>query len=402
MTVIHLKSRLGVVSRRSSSALERSRYQTKSLRGRGGLSRSLHHVLYLPTRAPEWAACPEMLWHAAGLAERRHDATEARTIDVTWPRQLPTGLIPSFCARLATDFVAGGYAMQADGEVVPASDLKENPHVHFQVATRRLSGDGFAATKCRRHERLWRRGGGVAIRERIAQALREAAREAGIEVEVRQGPDEARICPPEPRLRRDAIEEAKPLLEQRRRSLADLRAVCDEIAALEEAIRVELEAHETQARDGGVQSPDNEAPIEQARPVAAPILLEELPVPVPRRAAAPDPDATADFQAWRRRAERALDAVRPGRDRRRVGALRSGADSSTSGHVSTDEPMERQPNAWPRITTNAPNLLGREQGAVGECAGATALGRGRHVHTVQRASAFPDETAPDDAPAGPP
>src|SRR3546814_11043516 len=40
-----------------------------------------HSELMLPTDAPEWAADRQRLWHGAGLAETRQNATVARELE---------------------------------------------------------------------------------------------------------------------------------------------------------------------------------------------------------------------------------------------------------------------------------------------------------------------------------
>jgi len=138
-----------------------------------------HHEVLLPDGAdPRFANCA-VLWNAAEAAERRKDSQVAREIVLALPadRELTTAdrieLARSFAEQ---HFVAKGLAVQLDvhaphkergeGEGAFAEGTggdHTNWHAHLLITTRRLEGEGFAATKARDLDPEVRRAGSRAV-----------------------------------------------------------------------------------------------------------------------------------------------------------------------------------------------------------------------------------------------
>jgi hypothetical protein len=149
----------GGVSRREGwSAPGRSEYQM-GLERRGGVAGAkrrsgnpvthMRHWLLLPKGVDPAIWMRDIIWTAAGKAETRKDAREARFFDISWPRELPTAFIEGFVAELYAPLVAMGLAVQVDWETSPADDGLPNDHLHGLISTRALSNDGFSGGKCR-------------------------------------------------------------------------------------------------------------------------------------------------------------------------------------------------------------------------------------------------------------
>jgi len=138
-----------------------------------------HHEVLLPDGAdPRFADCA-VLWNAAEAAEKRKDSQVAREIVLALPtdRELTTAdrieLARSFAEQ---HFVSKGLAVQLDVHA-PHKDRGEgegafaegtggdhtNWHAHLLITTRRLEGEGFAATKARDLDPEVRRAGPRAV-----------------------------------------------------------------------------------------------------------------------------------------------------------------------------------------------------------------------------------------------
>jgi len=138
-----------------------------------------HHEVLLPDGAdPRFADCA-VLWNAAEAAERRKDSQVAREIVLALPadRELTTAdrieLARSFAEQ---HFVSKGLAVQLDvhaphkergeGEGAYAEGTggdHTNWHAHLLITTRRLEGEGFAATKARDLDPEVRQAGSRAV-----------------------------------------------------------------------------------------------------------------------------------------------------------------------------------------------------------------------------------------------
>ncbi len=138
-----------------------------------------HHEVLLPEGAdPRFADCA-VLWNAAEAAEKRKDSQVAREIVLALPadRELTTAdrieLARSFAEQ---HFVSKGLAVQLDvhaphkergeGEGAYAEGTggdHTNWHAHLLITTRRLEGEGFAATKARDLDPEVRRAGTRAV-----------------------------------------------------------------------------------------------------------------------------------------------------------------------------------------------------------------------------------------------
>ncbi len=114
-----------------------------------------HHAVLLPEGAAERFAQSGVLWNAAEAAERRKDAQVAREIVLALPANAEIStedriaLTRSFAAE---HFVAQGLAVQLDVHAPHGAEEESeraNWHAHLLITTRRIEGNGFAATKAR-------------------------------------------------------------------------------------------------------------------------------------------------------------------------------------------------------------------------------------------------------------
>jgi len=138
-----------------------------------------HHEVLLPEGAdPRFADCA-VLWNAAEAAERRKDSQVAREIVLALPadRELTTADRIELARTFAEQhFVSKGLAVQLDvhaphkergeGEGAFAEGTggdHTNWHAHLLITTRRLEGEGFAATKARDLDPEVRRAGSRAV-----------------------------------------------------------------------------------------------------------------------------------------------------------------------------------------------------------------------------------------------
>jgi ATP-dependent exoDNAse (exonuclease V) alpha subunit len=110
----------------------------------------VHKEILLPEDAPDWMGDRAALWDAAEDAADRSTrpdtAQTARAIDAALPR----GLAREEQIELARDFaaeafVARGMAVDLAIHDAPASDGGRNAHVHYLVATREVTPEGFGA-----------------------------------------------------------------------------------------------------------------------------------------------------------------------------------------------------------------------------------------------------------------
>ena len=151
----------------------------------------VHKEILLPEGAPGWMGDRAALWDAAEDAADRSTrpdtAQTARAIDAALPR----GLAREEQIEMARDFaaeafVARGMAVDMAIHDAPASDGGRNAHVHYLVATREVTPDGFggvnrewARAEVLREWRMeWEAAADLAM-ERAGVMERETAAESG-------------------------------------------------------------------------------------------------------------------------------------------------------------------------------------------------------------------------------
>jgi MobA/MobL family len=161
----------------------------------------LFGAVFLPEDAPAWASEPVTLWQGASAAERRRDAVEARTLEVSLPRELPTQNAIAAMSDLAAWFRDLGLCVQLDLHDGEALDGGRNPHAHLMISTRSLTSTGFENRKSEALEQAFRRDRGRWLRQHISNVINKAGRETLKQDVVYSGPL-AKLTPPEPRLPR--------------------------------------------------------------------------------------------------------------------------------------------------------------------------------------------------------
>lgn len=152
--------------------------------------------IFLPNGAPSRLLDPQVLTDELNWAERRKDAQLARSLNVA----LPVELLPEQRKQLLRDFcndmfVSQGYCVAAAihcGEITPSRrmadlepvhELDKNPHGHLLVPFRMVDKGGFQSTKqqSRVHNN---RKYLIKLRERWAEYINRAYREAGLDLSV--------------------------------------------------------------------------------------------------------------------------------------------------------------------------------------------------------------------------
>jgi hypothetical protein len=208
--------RFGFVQRiKGQTAGGRSTYQTFGFVGgstpkvySGPSNRHVFHGLFLPATAPSWARDKRNLWDQASAAERRMDAVEGRTLEVSLPRALPQEAAIEAMEKLALWFAELGVAVQLDVHDSPANDGERNPHAHFLISTREMSERGFEPKKSKVLNDVFGTRKGRWMHEQVASIINSAAlKRIGQEV-VYSGPG-PRMGLPEPRLPRWAAKTAE-------------------------------------------------------------------------------------------------------------------------------------------------------------------------------------------------
>lgn len=252
---------LAVVSRSEGhSAAKRAAYQSCGMivdheGQRFNFSRkAAEHVETIMLAAPDvpdWARNPESLWQRAAAAERRVDAQEARILDFSMPRAVPTELWESCVRHVYGPFIDMGMVMQIDIHDSPASDGGRNINVHGLGTLRMIDGDNFAKRKNREWNDIFRERNGRAIRELFAERLTTFCREHSIDYQGDARPNAVRDLPdPEPELPRWNFEYAgrtgempealAALHDHRRRRREWEAALVEEIEAALELKRLEI------------------------------------------------------------------------------------------------------------------------------------------------------------------
>jgi hypothetical protein len=217
-------------------------------------------ALLLPEgRLPEWATDAGELWRRAAAAERRADAQESRTIDLTLPRAIPAALRLDCARYVFAPLVEAGMAIQLDVHCPRAVDGEEQPHVHGQATLRRLTVEGFSPKKERAWNDLFMKNGGREMRAQFAFRLNQWCADHGVDVTVdhRSHADRGLAQQPEAdipawmfdRVRQtgETLEPLADLLAVRaaRRQGLDVTAAADKAEAMAGAAAVEAKAIET-------------------------------------------------------------------------------------------------------------------------------------------------------------
>ena len=262
--------RLGIVQRsRRQRAIVRSAYQ------RGGAARlsdgsvvdysdrndHVAHFMLAPEGTPAWATDCEQLWMRATAAEKRADAQEARTIEISFPRALVREDWIELARRLGRLLIRHGMVVQIDIHCPVACDGLPNPHAHVMATMREIDNNGFDRLKARHWNKLFH-GQARALRRDWARILNEHCRQRGIDYHADHRSNAERGLPPaELRLHRWNIQHYKrtgqktAALEKRDRE----RAAKAEIARLEAECE-KIESEFDLARADAEPPPSAEAP----------------------------------------------------------------------------------------------------------------------------------------------
>lgn len=216
-------------------------------------------LMLTPQDAPDWTRSPESLWQCAAAAEMRVDAQEARIVDFSMPRSVPTELWGACIRHVYEPFIDMGMAMQIDIHDSPASDGGRNINVHGLATLREFDGDGFASRKNRAWNDRFRERNGRAVREAFAERLTEFCQGHGIEYVGDPRSNAERDLPnPEPHLprwnfeafRRDGEmpETLATLQEHRARRCEWEAARAEQIEAALDLARIETRIRERRQR----------------------------------------------------------------------------------------------------------------------------------------------------------
>lgn len=152
--------------------------------------------VFLPDGAPLCLLDPQVLTDALDRTERRRDAQLARSFHLALPVELSpeqrVQLLRDFCNDM---FVSQGYCVAAAihcGEITPSRrmadlepvhELDKNPHGHLLVPFRMVDKEGFQSTK-RQSRTHNNREYLIKLRERWAEYINRAYREAGLDLSV--------------------------------------------------------------------------------------------------------------------------------------------------------------------------------------------------------------------------
>lgn len=259
---------LGVVSRSEGhSAAKRAAYQScgrivdhegEAFDFTRKAAEHIRTIMLTPQGAPEWAHHPESLWQRAAAAEKRIDAQEARILDFSMPRAVPSALWDRCVCYVYQPFIDMGMAIQVDIHDSPATDGGRNVNVHGLVTLREFAGDSFASRKNRVWNDRFRERSGRVIRGMFAERLTAFCRQHDIAYQGDARSNVARNLPhPEPELskwnfeawkRGEAPEAFAALLSHRARRRGWEAAKAEEIEAALELAKVESRIRERRQR----------------------------------------------------------------------------------------------------------------------------------------------------------
>ena len=204
----------GVLQRtKGQSAASRSDYQRfgfvvsgTEIKLYGDVGDTLHlHKIFLPNGAPKYLNSAVELWSTAASAERRRDAVEARTVDVTLPQNISLKANLEISCAIAQHFANRGVGVQLDVQSSIASDGSDNIHAHLILTVRKIHADGFDRLKDRELERSFWAGRfrGREMREFLVEIINSIAVKRGYPLQVfAESHFERGLAPPEVRLDR--------------------------------------------------------------------------------------------------------------------------------------------------------------------------------------------------------
>lgn len=140
-------------------------------------------VVLLPRDAPPTYADPAEFRDALTKSERRADAQEGRTVNITLPRAIPAGLELVCLSWVFAPLIDLGMAAQIDVERPPASDGGDNPHGHVTLTQRELTPTGFGP-KRRDWDAKFRENDGKRMRGFLAARLTAVCALLGVSAHV--------------------------------------------------------------------------------------------------------------------------------------------------------------------------------------------------------------------------
>ena len=106
----------------------------------------IHSEILAPAGSPSWVYNREKLWNKCEEIEKRKDAWTAYKYMFALPKELTLEQNIELAREFAKDY------MVSQGMVIDMAvhfDKENNPHVHYQMSTRKLEGEEFAAKKTR-------------------------------------------------------------------------------------------------------------------------------------------------------------------------------------------------------------------------------------------------------------
>ena len=256
------RCRIGIVQRsKNGSAIARAAYQAcTEMTAPDGTkydftsNRETHGhtktVMLVPPECPDWAHDPQKLWDRAVRSENRCNAQEARTIEISLPRELPLHLHEACVRHLIAPFVEVGMIAQADFHLTMACDGGPNGHCHVEMTMRRVVNGEFSRQKARDWNSMFL-GRAQQVRTEMASRLNEFCRLHGIDYYADPRCNAARDLPePEPTLPRWNWLSAKRTgtrtawlqeNEEHRLARARIAQLEEELRQTERAIQTELE-----------------------------------------------------------------------------------------------------------------------------------------------------------------
>ena len=256
------RCRVGIIQRsKNGSAIARAAYQacTKMVAPDGTeydctANREEHGhvktVVLAPSDCPDWAHDPQQLWTRAVLAETRCNSQEARTIEISLPRELSSHLHEACVRYLFAPFIEAGMIAQIDFHATTACDGLPNGHVHAEITMRRVVNGEFSRQKARDWNSMFL-GRAQQVRTEMASRLNEFCRLHGIDYHADPRCNAARDLPePEPTLPRWNWLSAKRTgtrtawlqeNEEHRLARARIAQLEEELRQTERAIQTELE-----------------------------------------------------------------------------------------------------------------------------------------------------------------